>query len=130
MKKKIIITLGAAGAVLAAFFAFNYFSRAMGSAEVIRRLQGMRLAVELFRQAEGHLPADMNEVIQSGNLEAVFELKLKYHPASSKVRNAAGADILDTGGWGYVNARGSADFGTIFIDCSHKDEKGRAWSRF
>jgi hypothetical protein len=130
MKKTIYITLGITGAALAASFAFNYFFRAMGSAEVIRKLQGMRLAVELFRQAAGHLPADINEVVRNGSLEAVPELKLKRHFASSKVRNADRHRILDTGSWGYVNDPGSADFGKVFIDCSHQDEKGRYWSEF
>ncbi len=130
MKKRTYIALGVAGAALAAFFSLSHFPRAMKSAEVIRRLQGMRLAVELFRQTKGRRPADIDEVILSGNLEAPLGLSLKGHRASSKVRNSARAGSLDTGGWGYVNDPASADFGTVFIDCSHKDEKGRPWSMF
>ncbi len=130
MKKKIFISLGITGAALAASFTFHYFSSGMGSAIVIRKLQGMRLAVELFRQANGHLPADINEVVLNGNLEAPLDLKLKGHLTSSKVRNSASIESLDTGGWGYVNDPANSDFGTVFIDCSHKDEKGRDWIRF
>jgi hypothetical protein len=38
--------------------------------------------------------------------------------------------VEDTGGWAYVNAPASPDFGLVFLDCSHSDEKGRRWSEF
>lgn len=130
MKRALIILLGAAAVTMAVFSAHDLLFRTMGAAEVIRKLQGLRMAVELFRQDKGRLPAGMNEVILNGTLEAVPELKLKRHTSSVKVRNTARMEILDTGRWSYVNEPGSPDFGTVFIDCSHKDEKGRFWSEF
>jgi hypothetical protein len=130
MKKRFLIAVELTGLGLAVFFAFNYFRRGMDSAEVIRKLQGIRMAVELFHQAQGRLPADIAELLQDGTLEAVPELKLKRHPAAFRIRNAAGPGLLDTGSWAYVNDPASAAFGTVFIDCAHQDEKGRYWSWF
>jgi hypothetical protein len=130
MRKKILVLAAAAGLLLAAGFLYRRFSSAMGYAEVRRKLQGLRMAVEIFRQARGRPPADMEEVLRSGGLEAAPELKLKGHPASSAVRNSAGPGVSDTGAWGYVSDPKSADFGLVFIDCTHRDEKNRPWSDY
>ena len=116
--------------LLAVFIIFRYINCSMEAAEVIRKLSGMRMAVTFFRLAKGRQPADIGEAIQNGNLEAVPQIKLNWHLASSKVRKAAELIVRDTGGWGYVNNPASRDFGTIFIDCAHKDPKGRYWSEF
>jgi len=116
--------------LLAAFVIFRYINYSMEPAEVFRKLSGMRMAITFFRLATGRQPSDIGEVIQNGNLEAVPRIKLKRHLASSKVRKTAKLIVRDTGGWGYVNDPADRDFGTIFIDCTHKDEKGRYWSEF
>jgi len=130
MKKNIIIAAGVAVLLLAGFGTFRYANSSMEPAEVIRKLSGMRMAITFFRLAGGRQPADIGEVIKKGNLEAVPVLKLKRHLASSKVRNAPEPAALDTGGWAYVNDPKSRAFGTVFIDCTHKDGKGRSWSDF
>jgi len=130
MGKKIILISGIAALILAVSGIFIYVNHSMSSAHVIRKLSGMRIAVGLFRMSNGRPPRDIEEMIKSGNLEAVPELKLRTHPAYSKVRNAAGTEVRDTGGWAYVSDPKSADYGTVFIDCSHADEKGRYWSWF
>ena len=130
MGKKFILISGIAALVLAASGVFGYMNYSMSSAPVIRKLSGMRIAVGLFRMSNGRPPRDIEEMIRSGNLEAAPELKLRTHTASSKVRNASSTEVIDTGGWGYVNDPKRADYGTVFIDCSHADEKGRYWSWF
>ena len=119
-----------AALLLAAFRIFTYADRSMEPAEVIRKLSGMRMAITIFLLANGRQPADIREVIKSGNLEAIPLLKLKRHFASSKVRNTSELATRDTGGWAYVNDPKSREFGTVFIDCTHKDGKGRFWSEF
>jgi len=130
MGKKIILISGIAALVLAASGIFIYMNYSMRSSHVIHKLSGMRIAAGLFRMSNGRPPHDIEEMIKSGNLEAAPELKLRTHKASSKVRNASGTEVRDTGGWAYVNDPKSADYGTVFIDCSHADEKGRYWSWF
>lgn len=130
MRGKIFLSTGIAALGLAAFGVFRYTAYSMSSAEVIRKLSGMRIAAGLFRMSKGRPPADIGEMIKNGNLEAAPELKLRGHLASSKVRNASSLAVRDTGGWAYVNDPKSADYGTVFIDCAHTDEKARYWSWF
>jgi hypothetical protein len=130
MKKNILMISGLTVLSLAVFGLFTYVNYSMDSASVIRRLSGIRIAAGLFRMSSGRHPSDIGEMIKTGNLEAVPELKLRRHLATSKVRNASSPAVRDTGGWGYVNDPKSSDYGTVFIDCSHTDEKGRYWSWF
>lgn len=130
MKKTAFIVLAALIAGAAAG-ALRYYTRSMDAAEAVRRLAGMRVAVTLYKIAnKSAAPADFNAVIAGGQLEAPPELKLKWHRTSSRVRQTSALRAEDTGGWGYVNDPGSRDFGTVFIDCLHRDERGRYWSEF
>ncbi|OGS59594.1 MAG: hypothetical protein A3J79_01480 [Elusimicrobia bacterium RIFOXYB2_FULL_62_6] len=129
MKKKALILLAtlcvaAAGALL------RYYSSSMDAAEAVRRLAGMRVAMTLFKISKGSPPKDFRELTAGGQLEAPMDLKLKWHGTSSQVRHAPALRAEDNGGWGYVNDPASPDFGTIFIDCLHRDERGRYWSEF
>ncbi|MFA6434128.1 MAG: hypothetical protein WCW52_05480 [Elusimicrobiales bacterium] len=130
MNKKIFLISGMAATALAALGLFGYLNHSMNSAEVIRKLSGIRMAGGLFRLEKGRPPSGIGELISSGNLEAAPELKLRMHRTSSKVRNASVLTVADTGGWAYVNDPKSPDYGTFFIDCSHTDEKDRYWSWF
>lgn len=125
MRKAIIVA-----AALAAALTVLYLSRGMGAAEVIKRLSGLRLSLELYRQQYRKLPASFGETLRSGTLEAAPALKLPGHFRSSSVRDAPAMLIKDTGGWAYVNGPGDPDFGLLYIDCAHRDAKGRSWSEF
>lgn len=117
--------------VAAAAGALRYYTRTMDASEAVRRLAGMRVAVTLYKIAnKGAAPADFGAVIAGGQLEAPPHLKLKWHRTSAKVRQTSSLRAGDNGGWGYVNDPGSRDFGTVFIDCLHRDERGRYWSEF
>jgi len=124
--KKITIL---AAALLSAW-GFHYLSRGMEAAEVVRRLSGMRVSLELYRQQYKKLPASFAETLRAGTLEEAPALKLPGHLKKSKVLDTHAMLIKDTGGWAYVNGPGDPAFGLLYIDCSHKDEKGRFWSEF
>ncbi len=126
MKK---ITILAAAALLSAW-GFLYLSRGMEAAEVVRRLSGMRVSLELYRQQYKELPASFAETLRAGTLEEAPALKLPGHLKKSRVRDTPAMLIKDTGGWAYVNGPGDPAFGLLYIDCAHKDEKGRFWSEF
>ena len=126
MKK---ITILAAAALLSAW-GFRYLSRGMEAAEVVRRLSSMRVSLELYRQQYKKLPASFSETLRAGTLEEAPALKLPGHLEKSRVLDTPAMLIKDTGGWAYVNAPGDPAFGLLYIDCSHKDEKGRFWSEF
>ncbi|MDO8804596.1 MAG: hypothetical protein Q7R35_09190 [Elusimicrobiota bacterium] len=129
MKNKIFIALAGAAALLAAGGGY-YLSRGMEAAEVIKKLSGMRLSLELYRQEYRRLPASFKETLRAGTLEEAPELKLSRHLKTSLVRETPSMLIKDTGGWAYVNNSKDTDFGLLYIDCAHKDEKGRFWSEF
>ncbi len=108
-----------------------YLRGGMDAAEAVRRLSGLRVAVELYRQQHGgRPPASFKDTMRSGELETAPDLKLPGHPRRSGVRDTPAMTVRDTGGWAYVNDPKSPDFGLVYIDCSHSDAKGRLWSEF
>lgn len=102
----------------------------MDPAEVLRKLAGMRLAVELYRQERKRPPDSFADTVRSGKLEEIFEIKLPRHPRRRTARDVGSMEISDTGGWAYVNDPKDKDFGLVYIDCTHMDGKGRFWSEF
>jgi len=129
MKKTILAALAAAGLLLAARWT-AWFYGGMETAEVLRKLSGLRVSLTLYTLEHGKKPASFADIIKSGNLEGAPKLKLARHFAATSVRDTNSFRIKDTGGWAYVNAPGDPSFGLLYIDCSHKDEKGRYWSEF
>jgi hypothetical protein len=126
MRRKVIIALGAAAALLAGY----YYMRGMEAAEVVRKLSGMRVSLEFYRQEYKRPPSSFKDTLKAGTLEEAPALKLSRHLKSSSVRDTPSMLIRDTGGWAYVNDPKDRAFGLIYIDCAHKDEKGRYWSEF
>lgn len=102
----------------------------MKAPEVIRKLSGLRIAVALCGMEHKPPPADFSDLVRGGKMEGVPYLKLPRHLGSASVRSTPVQDIRDTGGWAYVNDPKDPHFGLVYIDCSHKDEKGRFWSEF
>jgi hypothetical protein len=100
------------------------------SEEAVRKLGGLRLALEFYRQEFREYPRDYAAVVRAGKLEAAPRLKLPRHLPADKVYGVPSYALADTGGWAYVNDPASPDFGRVFIDCSHKDEKGRVRGGF
>ncbi len=123
-------TIFLAAAVLVAAWAAFYFYRGMEAAEVVRKLAGLRVSLELYRQEYKRLPASFGDTLKAGTLEEAPALKLPRHLKDSSVRDTPSMLIKDSGGWAYVNAPSDPAFGLLYIDCSHKDEKGRFWSEF
>lgn len=128
MKTKFIAWTAALTALTAALLALR-FSSGMEPAEAIRKLSSLRMALTLYANESGRPPDSFAEVVSAGKLEAVPYLKLAWHRGSGAVRDAADRTLRDTGGWVYVNTPGP-DFGLVFIDCGHRDGKGRYWSEF
>ncbi len=129
MKKKKSAALAAAAFLLAAWGA-AWVHGGMGAAEVVRKLSGLRMSLALYAMDHGGKPASFGDTIRSGSLEDAPPLKLPGHFRRSSVRDVRTFAITDTGGWAYVNDPKDPSFGLLFIDCSHKDEKGRYWSEF
>lgn len=52
------------------------------------------------------------------------------HPPTNAVELYRLRMSRDTGRWGYVNNPSDAQWGTVFIDCTHTDSRGKTWSAF
>ncbi|HOW90337.1 MAG TPA: hypothetical protein PL037_08635, partial [Elusimicrobiales bacterium] len=65
------LLLAAAAAGLAVYaFAYRFFY-GMEAYEAVRKLQGLRIAVALFRQESGRMPSDISEIVRNGVLAEV-----------------------------------------------------------
>ncbi|OIO07652.1 MAG: hypothetical protein AUJ52_09890 [Elusimicrobia bacterium CG1_02_63_36] len=54
-----------------------------------------------------------------------------YHADSNTSSEGAAAAVLtDGGGWSYVNAPTDANYGKVWINCSHTDAAGRVWTSY
>ncbi len=54
-----------------------------------------------------------------------------YHSASNASKEGAVAGLLDDGGgWAYVNAPQDANYGKIWINCTHTDVTGKVWTTY
>jgi len=51
-----------------------------------------------------------------------------YHKATALVRYGSAAD--DAGGWMYDNAAGDPRSGQVWVNCTHTDARGTAWSAY
>ena len=97
-----------------------------------------------YGDAEGAYPATLEELVPK-YLQSIPAVKIKDHAETNawtaygdEVCVASGqysgsidpAKVRDTGGWGYVVDPQSKCWGAIFVDCSHKDAKDRAWTEY
>jgi hypothetical protein len=128
--RKLFTFLLAAAALAAAASWLLWLRGGMDAAEGVRKLSGLRLSAELYRQQHKKAPASFIETLRSGTLEVVPQLKLRGHLGASSVKDRPSFSVQDTGGWAYVNNPKDPAFGLVFIDCAHKDERGRFWSEF
>ena len=128
MNRKTLLAAVAAFSVCGA--GLYYCCSGMSAAEVVRKLSSQRLALAFYAREHKAPPASFEDTVRGGELEAPLALKLPRHFRTAAVRNVPSFKITDRGGWAYVNGPGDRNFGLLFIDCSHRDEKGRFWSEF
>lgn len=109
-------------------------------------LGSLRSAASIYYgDTEGSYPPALDHLLDPKYLAAMPAAKVKDHAASS-AWTAYGDEVClpggqyggsidatkvkDTGGWGYVADAQSKCWGTIFVDCSHKDSKDRSWTEY
>ena len=94
-------------------------------------LNAIRAALDGYRQdSKDGFPTDLSILtLDKKYLSAIPSAKTPpYHPDSSAVRN--GNAPQDSGGWFYINARGEAQAGKVFVDCTHTDSKASLWTTY
>lgn len=132
MKKiKIIAIISAiVFSVVSSILLHRNLTREMDFYDIIKNLTALRTAIQFHKLEVKTYPKDFNEIINSGRIEAVPEIKLKGHFRKNKVKNVQKFEIKNSGGWAYVANQSDKDFGLLYIDSNQKDAKGRLWSEF
>ncbi len=109
-------------------------------------LGSLRAATSIFYgDAEGVYPATLDALVGPKYLQEIPAAKTASH-AESRAWTAYGAEVCtgkseygqeidvskirDTGGWGYVSDPQAKCYGQVFVDCSHKDTRGKYWTEY
>ena len=98
-----------------------------------------------YGDAEGQYPATLDALVGPKYIPAIPKTKIDAHMETNVV-TLYGAEVCtgkteygtqidagkikDTGGWGYVADPKAPCWGMIFVDCSHKDTKGKLWPEY
>jgi uncharacterized RDD family membrane protein YckC len=106
------------------------------------KLAALRAAAAAYSgDAQGRLPADLS-ALAPRYIPELPTTELADHPGAAGVevygpevcsgskedgQQILGDKLRDTGKWGYVVAPKAPCDGRIFVDCTHKDSKGREW---
>ena len=97
-------------------------------------LTSLRSALQIYYGDNTDFPSDdLSSLVENkkyiDNLPLV-KLPGTEHPENRHVSVGAStaAALTDTGGWAYVNDPSSPSFGTLLVNCSHADSKGKSWA--
>ena len=98
-----------------------------------------------YGDAEGQYPANLEALIHPKYLSEIPKTKLADHKESN-AWTPYGAEVCtgsteygkeidvtklkDTGGWGYVVDPKAKCWGSLFVDCTHADSKGKLWPQY
>jgi general secretion pathway protein G len=83
-----------------------------------------------YGDMEGQYPSDMTSLTINGKyLASIPTAKApNYHGDTTLISNVTAAN--DAGGWAYNNTVGNANFGNIWVNCTHTDTKGTIWTAY
>lgn len=93
----------------------------------LRKMRALLLAY--YSDGDGKYPGTPAELIPD-YIPALPELQLPWHAKTGALALVGGTGrgpaeaAADSGGWLYFTDPGSAYFGMLILDCSHKDENG------
>jgi uncharacterized RDD family membrane protein YckC len=131
--------LFAAAIVLIAAVAIPFLTRIQRGSEDFNtrgRLGSIRSALSIYYgDMEGQYPDDLASLTAGAKYLSSMPVAETgdIHPDSNRVRaypSRSQASGADEGGWGYANDPSGADFGSIWVNCSHTDSKGTAWNSY
>lgn len=129
-------TISVLGLVLGILFlvvypGFSGLFRKSAEGKIKGDLAGLRAAVEYYRKAKGAYPLRLEQVARLAPIPMLW-------PSGSGVPHDANNEVVvrgsrgsgDSGHWGYVADKSAADFGRVYVDCTHTDTRGSAWTSY
>jgi uncharacterized RDD family membrane protein YckC len=146
----ILLVIGSIGAMAftgaGAFGKFKTLKLKSGEGATKGNLGSLRSAISIYYgDMEGQYPATLDALVGPKWIAAIPQTKLADH-AETAAWTPYGAEVCtgkteygseidatklkDTGGWGYVADPQAKCWGTIFVDCTHQDTKGRRWPEY
>ncbi|MHB0997409.1 MAG: type II secretion system protein [Elusimicrobiales bacterium] len=96
-------------------------------------LTSLRSALDIYYGDNlAHPTDDLSSLTTAGrylNNLPIVKLPGTGHPENRHVSVGAStaAAVTDTGGWAYVNDPDSSAYGTLLLNCTHADAKGKRW---
>ena len=97
-------------------------------------LGGVRSALSIYYgDMEGTYPATPDALTIGGKyMTAIPKAKTpNYHADIATIALGNGtASIDDAAGWAYSNVTTDANFGTLWVNCTHTDTKGSVWTTY
>jgi len=121
--------------ILAAIAAARFGNIINNSKEGATRggLTSLRSALNIYYSDNMEHPTDDLSSLTADNRYInnlpIVKLPGTGHPENRHVSVGAStaAAVTDTGGWAYVNDPSSHAHGTLLINCTHADSKGKQW---
>lgn len=106
--------------------------RKANEGSTLGKLVSLRSALSIYyADTEGSFPADLSPMTQPGSryISRFLPVYTADHGNSETVNLRAGKDLSqDTGALGYAAEGGDA--GTVWVECSHTDVKGKVWNAY
>ena len=96
-------------------------------------LGSVRSALSIYYgDQEGIFPATPDALTVNGDyIDKIPNAKTpNYHTDQSSFLLDNVAGLTDEGGWAYDNTQATANFGNLFVNCSHTDTKSTRWSTY
>lgn len=96
-------------------------------------LGSIRSAMSIYYgDMEGQYPADMTSLTVAGKYLAAIPNAVapNYHAAANWDHLGGSGAFTDGGEWAYDDVNTDANFGTVWVDCTHTDTKGTTWTSY
>lgn len=126
---------------------FSELLKRAGEGATKGNLGALRAATAIYYgDTDGSYPATLEGMIGPKWIDGIPAAKTGDHPETRawtaygdevcepmpdpKNGKLGGARLRDTGGWGYVADPKSNCWGMVFVDCTHRDQKGKPWFEY
>lgn len=143
----VLALIAAAAAVgIGGFGKFKTLAAKSGEGATKGNLGSLRSALAIYYgDAEGKYPERLDAIVDPKYISEIPKTKLADHsptdwwtPYGAEVCTGStqfgseidAGKIKDTGGWGYVSDPNAKCWGTVFVDCTHQDSKGKRWPEY